>query len=76
VAEAIPFDALVGGSHEALYELKGEVVRRGMKRVLGLDFPVFPKRRFQEGAASADVFAAAFDRPPDHYRRHFQSLHG
>ena len=76
VAEAIPFDALVGGSHEALYELKGEVVRRGMKRVLGLDFPVFPKRRFQEGAASADVFAAAFDRPPDQYRRHFQSLHG
>ena len=76
VAEAIPFDALVGGSHEALYELKGEVVRRGMKRMLGIDFPVFPKRRFQEGAASADVFAAAFDRPPEQYRRHFQSLYG
>ena len=76
VAEAIPFATLVGGSHEALYELKGEVVRRGMKRVLGIDFPVFPKRRFQEGAASEDVFAAAFARPPEQYRRHFQSLHG
>ena len=76
VAEAIPFATLVGGSHEALYELKGEVVRRGMKRVLGIDFPVFPKRRFQEGAASEDAFAAVFARPPEQYRRHFQSLHG
>ena len=75
VAEAIPFAALVGGSHEALYDLKGEVTRRGMKRVLGVDFPVFPKRRFQEGAASEDVFEAAFDRPPEQYRRHFQSLY-
>ncbi len=76
VAEAIPFDELTRGSHQALYDLKGEVVRRGMKRVLGVEFPVFPKRRFQEGAASADVFTAAFDRPPEQYRRHFQSLHG
>ena len=75
VAEAIPFADLVGGSHEALYELKGEVVRRGMKRVLGVDFPVFPKRRFQEGAASEDVYASAFERPPEQYRRHFQSLY-
>ena len=75
VAEAIPFAGLVGGSHEALYDLKGEVTRRGMKRVLGVDFPVFPKRRFQEGAASEDVFAAAFERPPEQYRRHFQSLY-
>jgi len=76
VAEAIPFAALVGSSHRALYDLKGEVVRRGMKRVLGVEFPVFPKRRFQEGAASPAVFTAAFDRPPEEYRRHFQSLYG
>ncbi len=75
VAEAIPFATLVGGARQALYDLKGEVTRRGMKRVLGIDFPVFPKRRFQEGAASEDVFAAAFERPPEQYRRHFHSLH-
>ncbi len=75
VAEAIPFAELVGASHEALYDLKGEVVRRGMERVLSVDFPVFPKRRFQHGAASEDVVAHAFERPPDEYRRHFQSLY-
>ena len=33
-----------------LYALKGEIVRRGVKAVTGLDMPVFPKRRFQHGA--------------------------
>ena len=75
VAEAIPFRALTEGSHEKLYALKGEVVRRGMKRVLGVDFPVFEKRRFQHGAVGAESFDEVFDVPEDHYRRHFAALH-
>src|SRR5206468_4338032 len=35
VAEAIPFAELTQGSHERLYALKGEIVSRGVKRVLG-----------------------------------------
>ena len=31
-AEAIPFAALAGGSHERLYALKGEVLARGLRR--------------------------------------------
>ena len=50
VAEAIPFDALTAGSTETLYGLKGEVVRRGMHALFGVEFPVFEKRRFQHGA--------------------------
>ena len=55
VAEAIPFAALTGYDVPSLYALKGEVVRRGMKAITGMDMPVFPKRRFQHGAASVDA---------------------
>jgi asparagine synthase (glutamine-hydrolysing) len=47
---AIPFDELLGGSVERLYTLKTEVVRAGVEAVTGIGMPVFPKRRFQEGA--------------------------
>jgi asparagine synthase (glutamine-hydrolysing) len=49
-AAAIPFDAVLGGSMERLYTLKGDVVRAGVKAVTGDDLPVYPKRRFQDGA--------------------------
>ena len=74
VAEAIPFAALTGGSHERLYALKGEIVTRGIRAVLGLEMPLFPKRRFQDGAVSADVAARLFPRDEGRYRRHFQTL--
>ena len=51
VAEGIPFAALTKYDVPTLYALKGEIVRRGVKAVTGLDMPVFPKRRFQHGAA-------------------------
>jgi asparagine synthase (glutamine-hydrolysing) len=59
-AEAIPFAELTQGSLERLYALKGAVVSRGVRAVLGLEMPVFPKRRFQEGAAdpALGLFAA------------------
>jgi asparagine synthase (glutamine-hydrolysing) len=75
VAEAIPFAELTQGSHARLYALKGEIVSRGVRSVLGIEMPVFPKRRFQEGAvASADV-TRLFPRDEGRYRRHFQALH-
>ncbi|MEO7083477.1 MAG: asparagine synthase-related protein [Gemmatimonadaceae bacterium] len=74
VAEAIPFAELTEGSHERLYALKGEIVARGLRSVLGVSMPVFAKRRFQHGSADADAAVRLF--PPDEarYRRHFQSV--
>ena len=69
VAEAIPFAELTHGSHDRLYALKGEIVRRGVAQVLGSDMPVYAKRRFQDGVAA--VFASDEGR----YRRHFLALH-
>jgi asparagine synthase (glutamine-hydrolysing) len=74
VAEAIPFDSLSGGSTQALYALKGEVVRRGMQQLLGVDFPVFEKRRFQHGALSEQAYQARLATDPLFYRQHFQRL--
>lgn len=51
VAEGIPFIELTDWNHDKLYALKGRVVAAGVKAVTGLDMPVFPKRRFQHGAA-------------------------
>ncbi len=75
VAEAIPFAALTEGSHDKLYALKGEIVRRGIRAVTGFEMPIFPKRRFQEGATTEGLFAERFAHPPEAYRQHFLSLH-
>ena len=75
VAEAIPFAELTEGSHERLYALKGEIVSRGIRSVLGLEMPVFPKRRFQHGSISATQSARVFPQNEERYRRHFETLH-
>jgi asparagine synthase (glutamine-hydrolysing) len=75
VAEAIPFAELTQGSHERLYALKGEIVARGICSVLGLEMPVFPKRRFQHGSVSANQAARLFPQDEARYRRHFEMLH-
>lgn len=75
VAEAIPFAELTEGSHERLYALKGEIVSRGVRAVLGLEMPVFPKRRFQHGSVSATQLARVFPQDEARYRRHFETLH-
>jgi asparagine synthase (glutamine-hydrolysing) len=43
--------------------------------VLGLEMPVFPKRRFQHGSVSATQAARVFPRNEARYRRHFEKLH-
>jgi asparagine synthase (glutamine-hydrolysing) len=75
VAEAIPFAELTEGSHERLYALKGEIVSRGIRAVLGIDMPVFTKRRFQHGSVSSAQTARLFPENEALYRRHFETLH-
>ncbi len=75
VAEGVPFAELTAGSHERLYALKGEIVARGVRSVLGLEMPVYPKRRFQHGSVSASKADALFPLNEAHYRSHFESLH-
>ena len=75
VAEAVPFAELTGGSHERLYALKGEIVKRGVRAVLGVEMPVYPKRRFQHGSATSARAAQLFSADEARYRRHFDALH-
>ena len=75
VAEAIPFAALTEGSTERLYALKGEIVARGIRAVLGAEMPVFAKRRFQHGSVSRDTVSRVFLQDEARYRRHYQALH-
>jgi asparagine synthase (glutamine-hydrolysing) len=49
-AEGIPFVEMTGFSEDALFRLKGDLVARGIRAVTGREMPVFPKRRFQDGA--------------------------
>jgi len=75
VAEAIPFAELTNGSHDRLYALKGDIVARGIKAVLGVDMPAFAKRRFQHGALDQRRAQELFSATEARYRRHFQALH-
>jgi asparagine synthase (glutamine-hydrolysing) len=75
VAEAIPFAELTEGSHDKLYALKGDIVSRGIRSVLGLEMAVFPKRRFQHGSVAASEVGRLFPQNEARYRRHFQTLH-
>ncbi len=75
VAEAIPFIELTGWDHGRLYALKGEVVRRGVRAVTGIDMPVFPKRRFQHGAPRREAFSALFPSQESVYRRAYHATY-
>ena len=71
VAEGIPFATLTRYDVPTLYTLKGEIVRRGMKAITGLDMPIFPKRRFQHGAMPADAMHSRLTGDEALYRRMF-----
>ena len=55
-ALAIPFEQVLNGSVERLYTLKQDVVRAGVQSVTGIDMPVYPKRRFQDGAGGEGAY--------------------
>jgi asparagine synthase (glutamine-hydrolysing) len=46
-----------------------------LRAVLGLDMPVFPKRRFQHESVSAGQAARLFPQDEARYRRHFETIH-
>jgi hypothetical protein len=75
VAEGIPFASLTRYDVPALYSLKGEIVRRGVKALTGFEMPVFPKRRFQHGAMPADAMRARIGLDEAALRRTFQELY-
>jgi asparagine synthase (glutamine-hydrolysing) len=75
IAEAIPFIDLTSYSVDRLYELKGEIVGRGVAQVTGLQMPVFSKRRFQHGAIPLDGLRNRLPYREAEYRKQFLSLY-
>jgi len=75
VAEAIPFVELTHYDVPRLYELKGEIVSRGVRAVIGIEMPVFPKRRFQHGAMPVQAMRERLPGREAEYRKHFLSLY-
>ncbi|SFV31035.1 asparagine synthase-related protein [Thermoflavifilum thermophilum] len=75
VSEGIPFIELTQWNHEKLYALKGEIVKRGVKAITGMDMPVYPKRRFQQGAIQPRLQSRLFPGNELVYRQYFQSLY-
>jgi len=75
VAEAIPFIELTQYDVGRLYELKGEIVTRGVAVVTGLRMPAFPKRRFQHGAISEESLHRRLPNREAEYRKQFLSLY-
>jgi asparagine synthase (glutamine-hydrolysing) len=75
VAEGIPFIALTGYDVGRLYELKGQIVSRGVKAVTGFEMPVFAKRRFQHGAVSESSMRTRLPFREAEYRQKFLSLY-
>lgn len=69
VAEAIPFIDLTGYSIERLYQLKGDIVSRGIAKLTGLQMPVFPKRRFQHGAMPQEALRSSLPFQEAEYRK-------
>jgi asparagine synthase (glutamine-hydrolysing) len=75
VAEAVPFIELTNYEVPRLYELKGEIVSRGIRAVTGLMMPVFPKRRFQHGALPVEDLRERLPFREADYRKQFLSLY-
>jgi len=75
VSEGIPFIALTDWDCERLYELKGEIVSRGVRAHTDFTMPVFEKRRFQHGALAGGDLAGHLPENPAVYRALFQSIY-
>lgn len=71
VSEGIPFIDMTGWDHNKLYNLKGQIVSEGVKAVTGISMPLFPKRRFQHGAASGNFHLKHFPEKEISYRKEF-----
>lgn len=76
IAEGFPFIEMTDWDHQKLYDLKGQIVSAGVKAVTGIAMPVFPKRRFQHGAASMKTFKSSFPASDLEYRKAFSKIYG
>ncbi len=75
VSEAIPFIDLTKYDVDRLYELKGEIVSRGVASLTGFNMPTYPKRRFQHGALSESSLTQRLPYRESEYRKQFLSLY-
>jgi asparagine synthase (glutamine-hydrolysing) len=75
VSEAVPFRELTQYDVPRLYELKGEIVSRGVAAITGMTMPVFPKRRFQHGALPETALRQRLPFREAEYRKTFLSLY-
>ena len=75
IAEGIPFIALTDYNVDKLYQLKGDVVARGVQAITGLEMPVFPKRRFQHGALPVEKLRVHLPSREADFRKQFLSLY-
>jgi asparagine synthase (glutamine-hydrolysing) len=73
ISEGIPYIDITNWDHQKLYDLKGQLVSHGVKAITGMEMPVFPKRRFQHGAASDQDFSRHFPAKEIIYRKEFLS---
>ncbi|MDA1211868.1 MAG: asparagine synthase-related protein [Planctomycetota bacterium] len=74
IAESVPFIKLTDWQHDRLYALKGEIVRRGVHVLTGIDMPVYPKCRFQHGAVASDAKVTLFPQDELEYRHQFERM--
>jgi len=75
VAEGIPFIRMTNWDRQSLYQLKGEIVKSGIKAITGLEMPVFVKRRFQHGVSDEPTFKKLFPEKDLTYRKTFQAIY-
>ena len=75
VAEAIPFIEITDWDHQKLYQLKGEVIRRGIRAVCNIEMPIFEKRRFQHGAIDNERSLELFPKEEAAYRFEFLKMY-
>ena len=75
IAEAVPFIEMTDYRVDRLYELKGEIVSRGVEALTGMKMPVFPKRRFQHGAIPVESLRAVTLSREAEYRQQFLALY-
>ncbi len=75
VAEAIPFIKLTNYDVARLYELKGEIVAKGIESLTGQTMRVFDKRRFQHGAIPEGALRTALPFDESAYRKQFLSFY-
>ena len=75
IAESIPFVELTEWSEQRLYDLKGDIVQKGIKAKTGIAMPLFEKRRFQHGAIDSVLLRSLL--PPSEvvYRTAFHNLY-